>query len=44
MEQAMTVEGIAWQFVYAVLLRRFGWPAPILMRFGYYLLVRCFHQ
>ena len=44
MEQAMNVEGIAWQFVYAVLLRRFGWPAPILMRFGYYLMVRCFHQ
>jgi hypothetical protein len=44
MEQAMTIEGIAWQFGYAVLLRRFGWPAPILARFGYYLLVRCFHQ
>jgi hypothetical protein len=24
------------------MLRRFGWPAPILMRFGYYLLVRVF--
>jgi hypothetical protein len=44
MEQAMNVDAIAWQFVYAVLLRRFGWAAPILMRFGYYLVVRCFHQ
>lgn len=44
MEQAMTIEGIAWQLMYAVLLRRFGWPAPILARFGYYLIVRCFHQ
>jgi hypothetical protein len=44
MEQMMNAEAIGWQFVYAVLLRRFGWPAPILMRFGYYLVVRCFHQ
>jgi hypothetical protein len=44
MEQAMNAEAIAWQFVYAVLLRRFGWPAPIVARFGYYLVVRCFHQ
>jgi hypothetical protein len=43
-EQAMNVEAIAWQLMYAVLLRRFGWPAPILARFGYYLVVRCFHQ
>jgi len=44
MEQAMTLEAIAWQIVYAVLLRRFGWPAPILARFGYYLVVRAFTQ
>jgi predicted nucleic acid-binding Zn ribbon protein len=44
MEQAMNLEAIAWQVVYAVLLRRFGWAAPILARFGYYLVVRCFHQ
>jgi hypothetical protein len=40
----MNVEAIAWQVVYAILLRRFGWPAPILARFGYYLVVRCFIQ
>jgi hypothetical protein len=44
MEQLMNVEAIAWQVVYAILLRRFGWPAPILARFGYYLVVRCFIQ
>jgi hypothetical protein len=44
MEQAMNVEAIAWQVVYAVLLRRFGWAAPILARFGYYLVARCFTQ
>ena len=44
MEQALNAEAIAWQFVFAVLLRRFGWPAPILARFGYYLVVRCFIQ
>lgn len=44
MEQAMNAEAIAWQLIYAVLLRRFGWVAPILARFGYYLVVRCFHQ
>lgn len=43
-EQLMTAEAIAWQFVYAILLRRFGWAAPILARFSYYLVVRCFHQ
>lgn len=43
-EQLMNAEAIAWQFVYAVLLRRFGWAAPILARFGYYLVVRAFHQ
>ena len=43
-EQLMNAEAIAWQFVFAVLLRRFGWPAPILARFGYYLVVRCFIQ
>ena len=44
MEQLMTAEAIAWQFVFAVLLRRFGWAAPILSRFGYYLVVRAIHQ
>ena len=44
MEHLLTVESVAWQFVFAVLLRRFGWAAPILARFGYYLVVRCFHQ
>jgi hypothetical protein len=44
MEQLLNVEAIAWQVVYAVLLRRFGWAAPILARFGYYLVVRAFHQ
>jgi hypothetical protein len=44
LEWVMSGEAIAWEFVYAVMLRRFGWPAPILMRFGYYLVVRCFHQ
>jgi len=43
-EQLMNAEAIAWQLVYAVLLRRFGLGAPILARFGYYLVVRCFHQ
>jgi hypothetical protein len=40
LDVALTLEGIAWQLVFAVLLRRLGWPAPILMRFGYYLLFR----
>jgi hypothetical protein len=44
MEQLLNVEAIAWQVVYAVLLRRFGWAAPIVARFGYYLVVRAFHQ
>src|SRR5262249_42857230 len=44
MEHLLTVESVGWQFVFAVLLRRLGWPAPILARFGYYLIVRCFHQ
>ena len=44
MEQLLNVEAIAWQVVYAVLLRRFGWAAPIIARFGYYLVVRAFHQ
>jgi hypothetical protein len=43
-EQLLNAEAIAWQIVYALLLRRFGWPAPILARFGYYLVVRAFHQ
>jgi hypothetical protein len=42
MEQAMTFEAVFWQFVLAVLLRRFGWTAPILARYGYYLVVRVF--
>jgi hypothetical protein len=44
MEVGMNLEAIAWQVVYAVLLRRFGWPAPIIARFGYYLVVRAFIQ
>ncbi len=43
-EQLMNAEAIAWQVVYGVLLRRFGWAAPILARFGYYFVVRAFHQ
>jgi hypothetical protein len=42
MEQAMTFEAVFWQFVFAVLLRRFGWAAPIIARYGYYLAVRVF--
>ena len=38
----VSLEAVASQIVYAFMLRRFGWPAPILMRFGYYLLVRVF--
>ena len=38
----VSIEGVAAQIVYAFMLRRFGWPAPIIMRFGYYLLVRVF--
>ena len=34
--------GIAEQIVFAWMLRRFGWPAPILMRFAWYLIVRVF--
>lgn len=40
----LSLEAIAWQFAFAVLLRKFGWPAPILARLGYYLIVRAFHQ
>jgi hypothetical protein len=39
---AMELEAIANQLLFAWMLRRFGWPAPILMRYGYYLLVRVF--
>jgi hypothetical protein len=42
MDLAVSLLAVADQFVYAVLLRRFGWPAPILVRFAYYLLVRIF--
>lgn len=42
MDLAMNLEAIAAQLVYAWLLRRFGWPAPLLARYGYYLLVRVF--
>lgn len=35
-----TLEGIAWELAYAWVFRRFGWPAPILMRFGWYALFR----
>jgi hypothetical protein len=39
-DTAMTLEGVAWQLIFAYLMRRFGWPAPILARYGYYLLFR----
>ena len=29
LDVALTLEGIAWQLVFAFLLRRYGWPAPI---------------
>jgi hypothetical protein len=36
----MTLEGCLWQLAFAFLLRRYGWSAPIIARYGYYLLVR----
>ncbi len=42
MDVAMELEAVFTQLVFAWMLRRFGWPAPILMRYGYYLLVRVF--
>lgn len=42
MEQMMMSEAVFWQFIYAVLLRRFGWASPIIARYGYYLVVRIF--
>ncbi len=42
LDLTVSLEGVAAQVLYAFMLRRFGWPAPILMRFGYYLLVRVF--
>ena len=42
LDLTVSIEGVAAQILYAFMLRRFGWPAPILMRFGYYLLVRVF--
>lgn len=42
LETLMTVEAVIWQLVYAWLLRRYGWGAPIIARYGYYLLVRIF--
>ncbi|HEY2049941.1 MAG TPA: hypothetical protein VGH03_11390 [Caulobacteraceae bacterium] len=42
LDLAMNLEAIASQVLYALVLRRFGWPAPILMRYGYYLVVRVF--
>jgi hypothetical protein len=41
-EIAVNLEAVVAQLVFAWMLRRFGWPAPILMRYGYYLLVRVF--
>lgn len=40
LETLMTLEGCLWQFAFAFLLRRYGWSAPIIARYGYYLLVR----
>jgi len=37
-----SIEGILWQLIYAWTFRRFGWPAPILARFGWYLVYRVF--
>jgi hypothetical protein len=42
MDIAMNLEAVASEVLFALMLRRFGWPAPILMRYGYYLLVRVF--
>jgi hypothetical protein len=40
LDQAITIEGVASELIFALMLRRFGWPAPILMRYGFYLLYR----
>jgi len=40
LDQEGMAEGIVWQLVFAWVFRRFGWPAPILMRFGWYLVYR----
>lgn len=39
-ETLLTIEGVIWQLVFAWLLRRCGWSAPMLMRFAFYLLFR----
>jgi hypothetical protein len=39
---AVNLEAVIAQLLFAWMMRRFGWPAPILMRYGYYLLVRVF--
>lgn len=39
-DQIGMLSGILWELVYAWTFRRFGWPAPILMRFGWYLIYR----
>ncbi|MEO8113277.1 MAG: hypothetical protein ABI655_02775 [Phenylobacterium sp.] len=40
LETLMTLEGCAWQLAFAWLLRRYGWGAPMIARYGYYLMVR----
>ena len=42
LDTALNLSSIAEQIVFAWMLRRFGWPAPILMRFAWYLIVRVF--
>jgi hypothetical protein len=42
LETLVNLTAVAEQLAFAWVLRRFGWSAPILMRFGYYLLVRVF--
>jgi hypothetical protein len=42
LDLAMNLEAIASQVLFVGMLRRFGWPAPILMRYGYSLVVRVF--
>lgn len=42
LETAVNLAAVVEQLVFAWVLRRYGWSAPILARFGYYLLVRVF--
>lgn len=42
LETFVNLAAVAEQLVFAFMLRRYGWSAPIVMRLGYYLLVRVF--